>query len=80
MTNTIKAAKKQREYMDEACYLYFKYWNKYGKCRTYINDYKGRTLGYIENGEVIINDQQGNSREEINTAIANYQVAQSQIC
>lgn len=57
---------------DESSYLYFNKWEKYGKVRIYINDYKNRTLGYIENGEVLIKDRQGNYQHEIETAIANF--------
>lgn len=63
-----KVAKKDDIY-GECCYLFFKLWEKYGKKRIYINDYKRRTLGYIENGNVIINDNHGNTNEEIECAI-----------
>lgn len=54
---------------DECCYLYFKGWQRYGKSRVYINDYKCRTLGYIENGEAIINNKQGLDIADINACI-----------
>ena len=56
-------------------FLTFKGWEKYGRKRVYINDYKKRTLGYIEDGEVVINDRQGNYQSEIDTAIANFKAS-----
>ena len=53
-------------------FLYFKGWEKYGKKRIYINDYKNRTLGFIENDEVIIKDNQGNYKNEIDYAISSF--------
>ena len=66
-----KVAKKENAY-DESCFLTFKGWEKYGKKRIYINDYKNRTLGFIENDEVIIKDNQGNYKNEIDYAISNF--------
>lgn len=57
---------------DECCYLYFKGWQRYGKSRVYINDYKDRTLGYIENGEAIVNNKQGLDIADINACIAQF--------
>lgn len=56
---------------DECDMLTFKYWAKNGKERIYINDYKRRTIGYIDvtTGEVVINDNQGNYESEIEMAI-----------
>ena len=54
-------------------WLTFKLWEKSGKSRVYISDYKRRTLGYIDldNGnEVVINDHQGNMQEEIDFAVS----------
>ena len=64
----------QPEY-GESGYLTFNRWEKGGKSRIYINDYKRRTLGYIENGNVIINDRQGYYQTEIDYAINNFQTA-----
>lgn len=36
------------EYDSESNYLYFSMWEKYGKKRIYINDYKRRSVGYID--------------------------------
>jgi hypothetical protein len=54
---------------DECCYLYFKGWQRYGKSRVYINDYKGRTLGYIENGAAAITNKQGLDTADINACV-----------
>lgn len=64
-----KVAKMENPYDDECCFLYFKKWEKYGKARVYINDYKGRTLGYIENGVVTISNRQGNDAEQVEYAL-----------
>ena len=59
---------------DECDMLTFKYWAKNGKERIYINDYKRRTIGYIDvtTGEVVINDKQGNYESEIEMAIKGF--------
>lgn len=54
----------------DADYLTFKPWTKNGVTRIYINDYKRRTIGYInEDGSSVISDNQGNTTEQINAAI-----------
>ena len=58
-----------KEEYGDSTYLYFKLWAKGGYRRVYINDYKRRTLGYIENGEVIIRDHQGCADREIEYAV-----------
>ncbi|WP_405345935.1 hypothetical protein [Ruminococcus sp.] len=63
-----KVAKCAETYHD-CHFLTFKLWEKGDKKRIYINDYKRRTLGYIENGNTIINDRQGNTQEEIDYAL-----------
>lgn len=67
---TAKVASAEETY-GESYFLTFNAWEKYGKRRIYINDYKKRTLGYIdrENGEVIINDRQGMFQSEIDFAL-----------
>ena len=59
---------------DECDMLTFKYWAKNGKERIYINDYKRRTIGYIDvtTGKVVINDNQGNYESEIEMAIEGF--------
>ena len=63
---------KTEKVCGDCSYLTFKGWENYGKKRIYINDYKRRTLGYIENGEVIIKDNQGNFKSEIDFAINSF--------
>ncbi|OUQ10712.1 hypothetical protein B5E84_19995 [Lachnoclostridium sp. An14] len=48
-----KCAKVLMPGYDKACctdsaYLYFSLWEKFGKSRIYVNDYKRRTLGFID--------------------------------
>ena len=64
-----KVAKMENPYDDECCFLYFKKWEKHGKCRIYINDYKKRTIGYIENGAVVINNRQGSTEDQVEYAL-----------
>lgn len=65
---------KMAETYGDSCYLTFKAWEKGGKRRIYINDYKRRTLGYInrDNGDVVIDDRCGNTQEQIDYAINNF--------
>ena len=71
-----KATISKKENTNSECdFFTFKKWEKNDKCRVYINDYKNRTLGYIDHNnddEVIINDRQGNSQADIDFAIANF--------
>lgn len=60
---------------DDSHYFTFKLWEKGDKKRIYINDYKRRTLGYIENGNTIINDRQGNTQDEIDYALNAFNAA-----
>lgn len=53
----------------------FKAWEKNGKSRIYVNDYKGRSLGYIDrnnDNEWILSDRQGLRDEEINAIIGRF--------
>ena len=68
---TVKIAKIPDPYAD-CNYLTFKSWDKKGQKRIYIKDYKGRTLGYIEDGNVLIQDQQGSSKEDIDYALNSF--------
>lgn len=61
---------------DESCcsdsaYLYFSLWEKYGKSRVYINDYKRRTLAYIdrETKQITEYDLCGVSRKEYDAVV-----------
>lgn len=67
-----KFAKNDKERICD--YLTFNSWKKNGKERIYINDYKRRTIGYIDviTGKVVINDKQGNYESEIETAIEGF--------
>lgn len=53
-------------------YLYFSEWNKYGKKRIYVNDYKRRTIGYIENGSFVKIDNNGCSNSELEYSISTF--------
>lgn len=55
----------------DSAYLYFSLWEKYGKSRIYINDYKQRTLAYIDKTtkEITEYDLCGVSRKEYNAVI-----------
>lgn len=58
---------------DSAKYLTFKLWEKGDDVkRVYVNDYKRRTLGYIENKEFTLKDNCGLFREEINGTIERF--------
>lgn len=56
---------------DTAKFLTFKEWVKGSYHRIYINDYKGRSIGFIDydTKDVTINDRQGLSELELQTAI-----------
>ena len=74
MTNftTAKIAKRANAESDSH-FLTFNLWVKGDKHRVYINDYKRRTIGYIDldsNNELVISDRQGNTQEEIDYAVA----------
>lgn len=69
---TAKIAKRANAESDSH-FLTFNLWVKGDKNRIYINDYKHRTLGYIDldnNDELVINDRQGNTQDEIDYAVA----------
>ena len=68
-----KTARREETWDQDSNYLYFKKWEKGDIKRIYINDYKKRTLGYIEDDKVIINDRQGISQDDIDMAVNNFQ-------
>lgn len=72
-TKTAKIAKHENADTEiMSAYLTFNMWEKNAKRRIYINDYKRRTLGYIDisnRNAVKINDRQGNTQNEIDFAI-----------
>lgn len=65
----VERTEDTKEEYGASAYLYFKLWAKGNYRRIYINDYKRRTIGYIENGEVAISNRQGVSGEEIEYAV-----------
>lgn len=70
-----KVLKCKTEYVEEESnYLTFRLWEKGDKKRIYINDYKTRTIGYIDilTGDVVIENSHGNSETEIDYAIENF--------
>ena len=59
---------------DDAKFATIKKWEKNGKCRAYINDYKGRTIGYIDRADksyTQINNQ-GLTKDEINGLLEDF--------
>lgn len=54
---------------DDCCFITFNAWNKGGHNRVYLNDYKRRTIGYIENGSFVIASNQGIATSDIDKAI-----------
>lgn len=73
--NKIARIKKTgTQWSEESSILTFKAWEKYGKKRVYINDYKNRTIGYIEGESHKIIDCVGNTMETIEAAIADFRM------
>lgn len=75
MMNNFTTAKiaKRADAESDSHFLTFNFWSKGDKHRVYINDYKRRTLGYIDldsNNELVISDNQGNTAGEIEYAVA----------
>ena len=69
---TAKIAKRANAESDSH-FLTFNLWVKGDKHRVYINDYKRRTIGYIDldnNNALVVNDRQGNTQDEIDYAVA----------
>lgn len=63
---------RENYYDDDASkFLTFNSWEKYGKRRIYINDYKRRTIGFIdrETREYTQQDSNGLAKEQISAAI-----------
>lgn len=70
-----KVAKIQKTgmlYNSECDFLTFKLWEKYGKKRIYINDYKGRTIGFLEGDSHEVYDTMGNELSVIENAISDF--------
>lgn len=68
----VERTEDTKEEYGASAYLYFKLWAKGNYRRIYINDYKRRTLGYIENGEVAISNRQGVAEREIEYAVSKF--------
>lgn len=62
----------RENYDEDSMYLTFKAWEKGNIKRIYINDYKRRTVGYIENGEFTLKDNQGLNRTAIDSTISKF--------
>lgn len=63
------------EYDSESNYLTFNLWEKGNKRRIYMNDYKRRSVGYIDlvSGEIVTDYSY--AEETANWFLANYEVA-----
>lgn len=57
---------------DASKFLTFKKWEKNDVTRIYVNDYKRRTIGFIENGEFTLKDRQGLFRSEADVTIERF--------
>jgi len=64
-----KISKTDGETYGNSDFLYFKLWIKADKKRVYINDYKRRTIGFLENGIYTEKDKNGLNAREIEKAI-----------
>lgn len=60
---------EEKDSESESSYLYFSKWEKYGKKRIYVNDYKRRTIGYIENGSFVKVDNNGCTNAEVEHSV-----------
>ena len=74
---TAKVVISGRENYDDdsaSKFLSFNAWEKYGKSRIYINDYKRRTIGYIdrETREYTQQDSNGLTKEQITAALDSF--------
>lgn len=74
-----RSAKILKPGYDETCcsdsaYLYFSLWQKYGKSRIYINDYKRRTLAFIdkETKQITEYDLCGVSKSEYEAVVKDF--------
>lgn len=68
----IKILKMEKNGNRISDYLTFSLWEKYGKRRVYVNDYKKRTIGYIENGLFNLMDNQGNYTDVIEDSVERF--------
>lgn len=62
---------------DESNYLIFKLWEKNGRKRVYANDYKKRSVGYIDlnsNNSIVSDFTKGEFFETMKYFVANYEI------
>lgn len=65
-----------KENDDESNYLTFKLWEKYGRKRIYVSDYKTRTVGYIDcdnNNTIETEFSKGDFVETMKYFVTNYE-------
>lgn len=65
-----------KENDDESNYLMFKLWEKYGRKRIYVSDYKTRTVGYIDcdnNNTIETEFSKGDFVETMKYFVTNYE-------
>lgn len=77
LNSTAKIAIRTRSHYDDnddAKFVTIKRWEKNGKCRAYINNYKGRTIGYIDRADKQYTqmDNQGLTKDEINGILEDF--------
>ncbi len=72
MIKIVNPSKAHYDDDSECKYITFKLWEKGSKRRVYINDYKRRTVGFIENGTVEIINNQGIDRSDINECVNSF--------
>ena len=66
-----------REHYDDdqaSKFTYFNAWEKYGKRRIYVNDYKRRTIGYIDRDtkQFMLSDNNGLTSKQIAAAVDSF--------
>lgn len=54
-------------------FLFFNRYQKNGKNRIYVNDYKRRTIGFFEDGVFTKYDNQGNTNADLEATLAVFQ-------
>lgn len=70
IAKVVISGRENRE--EDSAFLTFKAWEKGGKKRIYVNDYKRRTIGFFENGTFNLSDRQGMFASEIDGTIAKF--------
>lgn len=72
LSGSVKIQKFDSLGISDSHFFTFNLWEKYGKKRVYVNDYKRRTIGYIENSVWNCIDNQGNSALVIENTVADF--------